>query len=663
MNSMHPDDFLESGSRLQFSAPSWSAVGGLTKWVGKNAASGIVGSAAGMLFQEFLSAVGLGGPDLVGKLDEISNKLSEVQRSLERLTSMTAEVLQQFGELRIFMEKSMKVDALLTAMARIDVAYGRKGDKLMSPNLGGSAISLRMLTETMPRLDGATPEYLQGAAKEFASYVSDVPTCIDTIRRMLVEGSFGQVSLLQHWVRELVQQILAKKISRESAYLVLEGYFLQAVSVQMQGLCVHGVALSTDKLATQLIKDYLEQDFGTLMREQISAYLAAVDDLIFSTLDPIMLTGFKEMDEREFPRHVDEILLRADLLCAVLSLIGKKPDGVLASSPQAAIQGIYARSLFRPSDLANEKAPVMNLNGYKPAPAASQYQLPFKCLDLYAPGGKPTLRDVDKAKVSMARYRWSFPASMPPVGEAIDTRFRGSATPAMYPVFGPDEPKVQAAGIFNGSPLFRGLPSDVPSNASTKLFPSGNPHITYFNQKSTCSRHALTNDPGVSIKSSFEVHHAWRARTHETSHLVHRLFSYSGGRVRLRLSAHVTTSLSIGPRLDGDKFFYFHHSQIFHVLKLRFPDGSEKDVYNSSTAFDGEVDLNGGIFQPGHHTKFSRADKRKGKFKIEFDLVPGEYQLVLYNTTKIDLGFPDYEGWNTTNLSFDLGLVTLEMIF
>jgi hypothetical protein len=212
------------------------------------------------------------------------------------------------------------------------------------------------------------------------------------------------------------------------------------------------------------------------------------------------------MDEREFPRHVDEILLRADLLCAVLGLIGKKTDGVLASSPQAAIQGIYVRSLFR------------------------------------------------------------------------------------------------------------GLPTSVPPNASTTQFPSGNPHTTYFNQESTCSRHALTNDKGVVFQSSFEVHHAKRARVHETSNLTHRLFNYAGGRVKLRLWAHISTSLKIGPRLDGDKFAYFHFAPIFHVLKLRFPDGTEKEVYNSSTAFNGELDLNGGTFKPGHHTRFAREDKRDGSF-------------------------------------------------
>ena len=212
-------------------------------------------------------------------------------------------------------------------MGRIDVAYGAtSSEALLQSETTGRAISLRLLTEKMPHFEGITPAELATAAKDFATYVSDVPDCIQTIRRVLTKAAFGQISLLIHWAKELGQQVRAKKISREDACMVLEGYFLSAVSMQLKGLCVHGVALGTNRLGPQFIRQYLQEDFAEVMREETSAYVEAVEYLIFSSLDPIMLTGVKDgMDEREFPKHVDELLLRADLVSAALQVGG--PQG------------------------------------------------------------------------------------------------------------------------------------------------------------------------------------------------------------------------------------------------------------------------------------------------------------------------------------------------
>jgi hypothetical protein len=650
----------EARMQVQMSASSWTAIGDLGKWVGKNAASGIVGSAAGMLFQEFLGAVGLGGPNLVAKLDEISNKITEVQRSLDRLTAMTAEVLQQFNELRIYMEKSLKIQDLFIAMGRIDVAYGRHGESLLHGTGGAHAISLRLLTETMPHLKDATPAYLKEQALAFATYVSDIPSAINTIRKNLMDANFGELSLLQHWTRELVQQILAKKISRESAYLVLEGYFLQAVSIQLKGLCVHGVALSTNELGPQLITRYLDDDFGKVMREQLGAYLTAVDDIIFRTLDPIMLTGLKKMDAREFPVEVDRILLRADLLCAVLKLIGKKTTGPLAPTPQAAIQGIYARSLFRPSDLNAGKAPSMELKGYQNAPADTQRQLPFCCLDLYAPAGRPMLTDVDKALVTMAHYQWAFPTPAPAPDTPIDVRYRGAAAPALYPVFGADEPMVLAAGIFNGDPLFCGMPSDASRDTPFTPFPSGNDHITYSDQKLSANRHALSNGSGTVFESSFQVQNASRAFATQQSQATHRLFGYAGKQVKLRMWAHVTTRMAGAPRRDQlNERFFSHQYKIFNRLRLRFPNGTEKEFYNSVEAYSRTFDVS--AMNTSVNVGFDLA--LSGSFSIDFDLVPGDYHLVLKNEANFPpCGIP-YDGWQSTTLDFKLKMVTLEMIF
>lgn len=649
---------------LQLSPATWSVVGGVTKWVGEKAAAGIVGAAAGMVFNEFMDAIGLGGPDLVGKLDQISNQLTEVQRSLDRLTGMTAEILKQLNELRDFMERGLKIETLLAAMGRINVAYGGGSSEVVSlAETSANSISLRLLTERMPHFAGITPQDLAVAAKSFAAYVTDVPGCIAQIHSVLARAAFGQTPLLIHWAKELAQQVRAGKISRENAYLVLEGYFLHAVSVQLKGLCVHCVALSTGRLGPQFIKQYLQEDFAQLMREETTAYMEAVEHLIFTSLDPIMLTGVKEMDEREFPKHVDEILLRTDLLCAALNLVGYKPaDGKPAPSVQAAIQGIYGRSLYRPSDLRNGQAPDMPLNGYSPAKPSGVRRLPFPCLDLIQSEGKATLSDVATSLTSVAHYAWAFPSPTPQAGVPIDMRYRGGATPALYPIFGPDRPSVLAVGIFNGNPLFRGLPAGAAQDAKFTEFGGGNPHVTYSDQTCTLKRHPLSNDPGDIFQTSFRVENAYKAHTTDHSYVVHRLFSYSGKSVKIRLWAHVKAEISRSPRIDIQGGTAFAHEyEIFNFLRLRLPDGSEKGFYDSVHSFGPERPLS--LNDLFNRTSKPYSARRSGPHSLDFDLVPGEYHLVFGSEAYFPEARRRYSGWQDSRLSFTLHAVTLEMVF
>lgn len=417
-------------SELQTSSPSnlrldpitWAAAGAVAKWVGEKAAGGLVSAAVGKVFSEVMDAIGLGGPDMVGKLDKISDQLVQVQKSLDRLTEMTAEILKQLAELKDFMEKSLKIETLVAAMTRIDVAYGSASDQLQaSDGPTGRAISLRLLVEKMPHFSGVTQQQLKDAAKDFAAYVSDMPDKIETIHTVLAKQAFGQVSLLTHWTKELAQQVNAKKIGREAAYLVLEGYFLQAVSMQLKGVSVHCVALGTDPLGPEFIKEYIQDNFAKTMKNETSAFVEAVELLMFLTLKPTMPTGLQDgMGEREFPRHVDEILLRADLLSAALNLISYKADaGQPSPTIQTAIQGIYGRALFRPSDLNNETPPHLMIAGYTAAAPTGVAKPPFVCLDLIESNGRSELRDVNASPVTMAHYFWKFNSPEPAVGKPI----------------------------------------------------------------------------------------------------------------------------------------------------------------------------------------------------------------------------------------------------
>jgi uncharacterized protein YoxC len=658
-----------STNNLTVGGPYSAAAWAVTKWVGGNLASGIVGSVGGLIFSSVMDAIGMGGSDMAEvskKLDAISNQLTEVQRSLDRLTEMTAEILKQLNALRDFMEKSLKIETLLAATSRIDVAYGgASSESLQNSGTSGRPISLRLLTEKMPHFKDITQADLEVAAKDFAAYVSDVPGCIETVRVVLTRAALGQTSLLAHWAKELGQQVRDKKITRENACMVLEGYFLYAISAQLKGLCVHGVALATDRrLGPQFIQQYLQDDFTKMMREETSAYVEALEYLIFSSLDPIMLTGVKNcMDEREFPYHVDEFLLRADLLSAALRLVGYKgdPDGKPSPTVQAAVKGIYGRALFRPSDLKDGKPLPIHPKDYAPAQGTELRELPFPVLDLVESEGNAMLRDIGKTFASVAHYFWSFPSPPPAVGTAIDNSFRGGVTPRLFPVFGDDNPGVLAAGLFDPNRLCRGLPSGAKQEYAFNQFPydGGGTYITFHDQRHDPKRHPLTNDAGDVYFVTFNVKNIYKGNNAHSSRTYHRLFNYSGKTVKVRLWAHVTTRLRRDPRKDISRGTAFAQDyDVCNRLDLRFPDGKWKEFYNSFHSWGNDMPVS-----LDHHYEDRDGDViRSGSFNVDFDLVPGIYHLVLDNGAYFREAEYKYNGWQSTTLDFTLRAVTLEMI-
>jgi len=645
---------------------TWAIAGALTKWTGEKVAGAIVGGIAGKLFDKVLEAIGMGGPDLATKLDKISDQLVQVQRSLDRLTEMTAEILKLLAELKDFMEKSLKIETLVAAMTRIDVAYGSASDQVvLSENLTGRAISLRLLTEKMPHFDGITEQKMQDAAKEFATYVSDMPDRIATIQVALTKQAFGQVSLLTHWAKELAQQINGKKIGREAGYLVLEGYFLQAVAIQLKAVSVHCVALGLDRqLGQQFISDFIQDNYAKTMASQTAAFVETVEWLMFSTLAPTMPTGIRdEMSEREFPGHVDEILLRADLICAALNLVGRKGDQ--SKSPpsiQAAIQGIYGRALFRPSNLTNGKPPAIAPAGYTAAAGTGVRELAFPCLDLVESGGKAILNDATSSNVTLAHYFWPFPSPEPAVGKPIDPRLRGGVTPARYPVFGskPDE-QVLAAGLFDVSRLYRGLPSGAQKSYKQTPFPGNNDDLGIKSLSYTPYHHALTNDAGDAFSTSFTVAHMYRLNTRQHSYVLHPLFKYSGGKVKVRLSVHVASIIHRTARLDGE-----HGTgnsgwwEVWSRLKLRNSKGWEQEFFNSVDSYGSDWPISVNSIYARFKEPYDR--RKDGFFSLDFDLDAADYELVLDNEISFTPAKIRYEGWHYTSLEFYLHGLSLERV-
>jgi hypothetical protein len=653
-------------ANLKLDPVTWAVAGTVAKWVGEKAAGGLVSAAMGKVFGEVMDAIGMGGPNLVEKLDKIGEQLVQVQKSLDRLTDMTAEILKQLAELKEFMEKSLQIQTLITAMTRIDVAYGSASDQLLaSAGPTGRAISLRLLVEKMPHYKDITKEQLAAAAKEFATYVSDLPTQIEIIHTTLAKAAFGQTSLLTHWAKELAQQVKAGKIGHDAAYLVLEGYFLQAVSMQLKGVSAHCVALGTGDHGPELISDYLQDTFAKTMKSETSAFVEAVELFLFLTLKSTMPIGSLPdgMGEREFPKALDEILLRADLLSAALNLISFKVD---ESKPpttiQAAIQGIYGRALFRPSDLNNETPPHLMIAGYTAAAPTGIVKPPFVCLDLIQSGGNTELRDASASPVTMAHYFWKFNSPEPAAGQPIDRAQRGGVTPARYPVFGADKP-VLAASVFDVSRLYRGLPSGTKSNYRSDKFPGGDPDLGVKVEEFKFYHNPLTVDKGDAFETFFTVHHIWRLDTRQNSWVVHPLFKYSGKPAKVRLTAFVASIIVRAPRKDGQGGTAFGQTwDVFNRLHLWHSNGSKKTFYISVDSFgnDKPVSNEGSAAYSAWHQNYKC--RRDGHFTIDFDLEAGQYELAMQSEAAFWRGPKRYEGWQSTSLAFFLHGISIERV-
>jgi hypothetical protein len=661
---------FQSNAGVGISPATWAAASGVTKWVGEKIAGAIVGNVAGKLFEEVLDAIGLGGPDMVGKLDHISDQLVEVQRSLDRLTELTTEILKQLTELKAFMEKTVKLETLIAALDRIDVTYGKPADLAASSkanaNGPGRAISLRLLTEKMPHFKDVTKVELLLAANEFAAYVSDIPTCIETIHTALAKAAFEQQSLLTHWAVELSAQVRAGKIDRQKACLVLECYFLQIISTQLKGVCVHCVALGTNqKLGPQFIHEFLADDFAKTMASETAAYLAATELLLCTTVPPIMLTGLRDdLGEAEFPAEIDELLLRAEVICAALNLVGHKPGsgGQLAPSIRAAMQGIYARALLRPSDLKDNVPPTLAVKGYAAIAGTGLHTLAFPCLDLVEKNGKATLQDATTTWVNVARYFWPLSSPVPAEGTVLDPSRRGGVKMVKHHVFGEKEEPVFAAGLFDVGHLYRGLPAGAKRSHTYAKFPGGYNDIGYYHESCESTHHPLTNEAGVALETFFNVVNIWRASIQQFSRVVHPLFTYAGGKARVRLVGHIGGRLGREPRKDGQGGTAFAQNyEIVNHLKLRFPNGSEKEFYNSVTSFGPDrplgVNVDGGASHYWHEFYDQRRDSY---FAIEFDLEPGNYDLVLDSEVAFAEGPKRYEGWQSSSLRFYLHGLALQ---
>jgi len=289
--------------------------------------------------------------------------------------------------------------------------------------------------------------------------------------------------------------------------------------------------------------------------------------------------------------------------------------------------------------------------------------LPFPCLDLVETAGRAVLNDATSSAVVAAHYFWLFPSPEPAAGAPIDPILRGGVTLAHYPVFGADQPAVLAAGLLDVSRLYRGLPTGAQQFYKFTEFPGGYNDIGFYDQRCTSPRHPLTNGKEDAFQHFFTVVNIYRANIVRHSYVVHRLFGYTGGPAKVRLTAHTATVLHRAPRLDGQGGTAFGQKyNVTNRLKLRQTNGWEKEFYNSVTSFGNArpLSIDGSDAYSAWHRDYDA--RRDGFFSVEFDLVAGDYELILDSEVAFSEGPKRYEGWQSCSLLFALHGLSIERL-
>ena len=115
------------------------------------------------------------------------------------------------------------------------------------------------------------------------------------------------------------------------------------------------------------------------------------------------------------------------------------------------------------------------------------------------------------------------------------------------------------------------------------------------------------------------------------------------------------------PRLDiGCGTAFAQTYDVINHLRLRLPDGSQKEFYNSAHSFGTDMPLS--LTGSDNITSRQLDESRAAGFMIDFDLVAGEYHLVLEDEAYFREAKHRYEGWQSSTLAFTLRAVSLEMV-
>lgn len=651
--------FGAAGHRIsvtQLGSPLPSPAMQLAVFVGKNLASKIGSAIGGKVFGEVMKALGMGGPDLEGMLADITKRLDVIEQTVNEIKVIVTALLRELQELRASMDQSFGEAKLADAFTTIDAAYGSHTLRASSEphQVGLTTPTLMELLYSLPKTQ--TPQKMKEYTAEFARAENDVwkiTTQIVSIHNALTTEVGQTRTLISRWTNGLLLAVENKQLDLSSAYATLEGYFLQAISKQLTAVSMHCFALgSGDNPDLTRIDTYLLNDFGTMMRKQTDEFLHNVERLVLSRTKLLKVPSvFTPEQSSEFPAEMESVFLRADLLCAALNLVSNTRT---VDSPKQAVAGIYGRSIARHGDISGTSGPTITPNGY--AESRGKVARPIAnlhAIDLRRDGNLLVLGDCNDSAPTIVRYFWPWPATLPPQGTPIDTRFRGGIRPAYFNVF-LDNDWPLAAGFVDFSPVLTGAPAGSPFTlGENTLFPTDNPHTVIHQQTFVPgSSHLLVGPQKGQNRIAWQFDHAVKAHGGWNRTTNVKLFKYSGKAAKIRLHAHVICEVE---SVSRQKYLSsIREIELVARAAAISDNGVRIEKYDSANAGNGELRMS-------HKGQGYKASVESWPV-FEFEIKPGEYSLNLHFITWLGTHHTQYTGWEADALRFNLDGLFVEWV-
>jgi hypothetical protein len=584
-----PEEYTALWQNVASPAPDWLTTKVLDP-LGAFLAQKIVSFAGSQTFERIFEAITQEKSSAIALLRQIGQRIDAVDASLKAINTQLQGLLQDMDDFRNEMEAAFREGALAKAFAAIDDAQGTAPPSPQSTS-GPAPPTFYKLVNTYPATK--TPAELKEFRDAFIAAEAErsLTLRIQAIHNALTEPIGQGKPLLVLWPDGLLSKIRQNKMSRDRAYYAFEGWFLQAVSREVSAAVMRCFELA-DK---DRVDWFLQKDFGPKLRRQTGMFLAATERLMLEGIRlPKVPCPLHAEQVAEFPREMESVLLRADLICAALNLVLNQEE---AATLRDAVAGIYGRVLARPVDVAAGQ-PSLALPGYPPSTGipGSMYEFTTQAaIQLQWDGSVLRLDPPDQSHVYVVRYFWRWPKPLPPQNVALDPRMRGGVKPAYFNVFNNDDWPM-AAGFVDFSRILVGAPPGVPNrNVLTTEFrnPPGPNNLQEQPYKAPPLHFLTTPAPGATtlILTYYPGYDFFSKKDYQFY-----LFNYYGIQPRrLRVTLHISALARYEAMFEKDKRLTYPLAYVNLNVQVGLRRYGEREpaatLYNSDTVDNGSLRL------------------------------------------------------------------------